>query len=281
MPSRPAVAPRQSPRTTVHDGATLRFTLLPLYVFTGVAVLGYALFGVNPALLVQLPPWASAFYARSFGFFAHGHIWLAMLILAGVLTVRTGARWLPAFGVVYAISLTSELAGTTWGVPFGAYAYDALLAPMWLDRVPVVIPLSWFFMALPSYALAARRFEGMAARVGVASLLLLAWDLALDPAMSYATRYWRWSDAGPYYGMPWLNLFGWYVTGVALMAVFVWRRAEAWTARIDAGWWRGFYGANLLLPLGMCVAAGLWGAVAATTSVLLVLGVLVTTRRPA
>ena len=50
-------------------------------------------------------------------------------------------------------------------------------------------------------------------------LLLLAWDLALDPAMSYATRYWIWGDEGPYYGMPWLNLFGWYVTGVVLMAV--------------------------------------------------------------
>jgi hypothetical protein len=31
-----------------------------------------------------------------------------------------------------------------------------------------------------------------------------------------------------------------------------------------------FYGANLLLPLGMSVAAGLWGAVAATVAALVV-----------
>jgi uncharacterized membrane protein len=48
----------------------------------------------------------------------------------------------------------------------------------------------------------------------LASFVLLSWDLSLDPAMSYATRYWIWGSTGAYYGMPWLNLFGWYVTGI-------------------------------------------------------------------
>jgi uncharacterized membrane protein len=114
--------------------------------------------------------------------------------------------------------------------------------------------------------------------VFVGSLVLLAWDLALDPAMSYATRYWIWGESGPYYGMPWLNLFGWYVTGVVLMLVFAWQRAERWTARIERRWWLGFYGANLLMPLGMCVAAGLWTAVVATLVVLAVLAVVLVPR---
>jgi putative membrane protein len=143
---------------------------------------------------------------------------------------------------------------------------------MWLERVPVVIPLSWFFMALPSYALAARVSDSPAVRVGAASLVLLAWDLALDPAMSFVTRYWSWGDAGPYYGMPWLNLFGWYVTGLVLMGVLAVFRAERWTARIGQRWWLAYYGANLALPLGMCAAAGLWPAVAATLGVLVLLG---------
>jgi uncharacterized membrane protein len=242
-----------------------------LYAFTVTAVAGYALFGRNPARLLDLPSWAITFYGASFGFFAQGHVWLAMVVLGAVLWAVAGARWLPAFGILYAISLSSELAGTTWGLPFGDYRYSPLLGPMWLDRVPVVIPMSWFFMAVPSYALAGRLSRSPAGRVAVGSFILLAWDLALDPAMSYATRYWIWGESGPYYGMPWLNLFGWYVTGVALMAVLAWRRAEEWTSRIGDGWWAAFYGANLLLPLGMSAAAGLWGAVAGTTIVLALL----------
>jgi hypothetical protein len=74
--------------------------------------------------------------------------------------------------------------------------------------------------------------------------------------------------------MPWLNLVGWYVTGVVLMAVFAALRVETWTSRIGARWWAGYYSANLLLPLGMCAAAGMWGAVLATLGVMSLLGVL-------
>jgi uncharacterized membrane protein len=239
-----------------------------LYVFTLAAVGGYAVFGRDPARLLGQPEWAIAFYERSFGFFALGQMGLAMLVLGVALAVRAGWRWVPAFAAVYVLSLSSELAGTTWGVPFGEYRYSAVLAPMWFDRVPALIPVSWFAMALPSYALVSVAVSRPAARILAGSLILLAWDLALDPAMSYATRYWVWEGTGPYYGMPWLNLFGWYVTGVALMTALVALRAERWTARIGTGWWLGFYGANLLLPLGMCAAAGLWTAVLATTAVL-------------
>jgi uncharacterized membrane protein len=238
--------------------------LVALYLLTVVAVTGYAVFGRDPSRLIGLSPVAVTIYAHSFGFFALSHIGLSMLVLALMLIARTGLRWLPSFALLYGISLASELAGTTWGIPFGEYRYSALLAPMWLDRVPAVIPLSWFCMAVASFALASRAIAGSAARIGVASVILLAWDLALDPAMSHATRYWIWSEAGPYYGMPWLNLLGWYVTGVVLMGALVLLRAERWTVRIGGRWWAGFYMANLLLPLGMCAAAGLWPAVFAT-----------------
>ncbi|HSJ25946.1 MAG TPA: carotenoid biosynthesis protein [Longimicrobiales bacterium] len=245
-----------------------RWGLVGLYAFTAAAVVGYGVFGQDPGRLVGLPQWAARFYAWSFSFFALGHVWLAMLVLAAVLWLRAGGRWLGVFVLAYAVSLGSELAGTTWGIPFGEYGYSELLAPMWLERVPVVIPMSWFFMALPSYALAALAVRSPWARIVTGSVILLAWDLALDPAMSYATRYWVWGESGPYYGMPWLNLLGWYVTGLVLMGVFAWRRSESWTSGVSPRWWAGFYGANLLMPLGMCAAAGLWLAVGATLGVL-------------
>jgi putative membrane protein len=100
------------------------------------------------------------------------------------------------------------------------------------------------------------------------SAILLAWDLALDPAMSYATLYWVWGEAGPYYGMPLLNLVGWYATGLVLMATLELLGARGWLERVSVTQTAAYYGANVLVPLGMCVLAGLWGAVAATTATL-------------
>ncbi len=241
-----------------------------LFGFTALSLVGFSTFGLHPELLPRVPQ-VAGFYGPAFRFFAVGQIWVAGAVLALFLLRRAGLRWLPAFAVLYGISLGSELLGTGYGIPFGDYRYSALLEPMWLGRVPVVIPLSWFFMAVPSYALARLALPGrerLARRVLLASAVLLAWDLSLDPAMSHATSYWVWGAPGAYYGMPWLNLFGWYVTGLALMGALALLRSDGWIAALPFPWLAAFYGANLLLPLGMSAAAGLWGAVLATLAVL-------------
>jgi putative membrane protein len=192
---------------------------------------------------------------------------LAFAALALFLVRHAGFRWLPAFAAVYALSLSSELAGTTVGLPFGPYSYTDGLGVKLFGHVPALIPASWFFMALPSYALARRRFPDRSragSRILLGSLVLVSWDLALDPAMSLVTKYWVWGTEGPYYGMPLLNLVGWYATGLGLMAALVALRTDQWVVNLSFPWLAAFYGANLLLPLGMSVTAGLWGAVAAT-----------------
>ena len=237
-----------------------------LFGFGGLALVGYGTFGLHPELLARIGD-GVRFYGPAFEFFGGVQIWLAGAVLALLLSRRVGARWLPSLLAVYALSLASELAGTTWGVPFGSYEYTALLGARWLDRVPVVIPLSWYTMALPAYALAMqRRRTGRVGRALLASAILLAWDLVLDPAMSHATLYWVWSDAGPYYGMPLLNLIGWYVTGLALMVVLSLLGVERWLAHVPLEQLVWYYGANLLVPAGMCLLAGLWGAGAAAAA---------------
>lgn len=245
-----------------------------LLAFSLVALAGYATFGRHPEWLAGLGERSQAVYAVAFGFFSQAQVWLAGTVLAVILAGYAGWRWLPALAAVYALSLASELAGTTWGVPFGAYRYTELLGPQWLSRVPVVIPLSWFTMALPSFGLALALLprSGAALRVLLGSFLLLVWDLSLDPAMSYATKYWVWGESGAYYGMPLLNLAGWYVTGVVLMLALWAGRAQEWLAAVPVRLLGGYYGANLALPLGMCVAAGLYGAALLSVLVLGVIG---------
>jgi uncharacterized membrane protein len=256
---------RERPMEEERRERVSRWALWVLYGFTGVTLLGYATFGVHPQLLAHVPQ-VAGFYAFAFRFFAVAHVWLAFLVLALFLALRVGWRWVPAFVALYLISLGSELAGTTTGLPFGEYRYSSLMDPMWFGHVPIVIPLSWFFMALPSYALALAAIPGSGrwlARVLLASTVLVSWDLSLDPAMSYATRYWIWGSTGAYYGMPWLNLFGWYVTGLVLMGALALLRSDGWIARLPLRWLAGFYLVNLALPVGMNMAAGLWGAVVA------------------
>jgi uncharacterized membrane protein len=247
---------------------TERTGLALLILFTVVALAGYATFGLRPELLAGRPG-AIMFYARSYSLFAQGQIWLAAAVVALVLVRRGGVRWLPAFAAVYVISLVAELAGTSWGLPFGDYAYGRGLGAAWLGKVPALIPVSWFLMAVPSYGLARLAFPGRTGLVLVfGSLILLTWDLVLDPAMSYATRYWTWAEPGPYYGMPMINLAGWFLTGLALMAALAALRSERWLDRVPVGFLVVYYAANLLMPLGMAVAAGLWGAVAVTAAAL-------------
>lgn len=241
-----------------------RWSLIVLAGFTAISVVGYGHFALNPGNLPSSGP-ALRFYSVSFGFFAQAHIVLAFGVLATALTRRLGVRWLPALAGVYLLSLGSEHLGTGYGLPFGSYEYTGLLGIRVGPRVPALIPLSWFLMAMPSWVLARAATHGrLGAAIPLGAVGLVLWDLALDPAMSSLTPYWRWDDTGPYYGMPWLNLLGWFGTGLGLMATLAASDAWAGFGRLPARWMATFYGIVLALPLGMLVAAGAWLAVGTT-----------------
>ncbi len=239
---------------------TDRAVLGAFLAFTAVAVVGYGTYGLHPELLPQSER-SLAFFTVSFELFARAHIVVAALALGWMLVGSVGLRWLIPFAAVYALSFTAEHVGTGHGIPFGGYAYTGLLGPKLGGRVPALIPVSWFLMALPSWVLARRGFREArwsVGRVVLGATWLTAWDLALDPAMSFLTPYWSWAEAGPYYGMPLVNLAGWFLTGLVLLSVLEtlsgWARLDA----LDSEWMLRYYGVMLLMPLGMLAAAGLW-----------------------
>jgi putative membrane protein len=243
-----------------------------VYAVSAASLAGFATFSLHPEMLSRSHV-SPETYGRILMIAPRAQILIAMAALVVFLVRRAGGRWVLPFAVVYAVSLGAELAGTTAGIPFGPYRYTDGLGIKWLGHVPALIPASWFMMALPSYAVATRCFPAtrdIAWRIALGSFILLSWDLALDPAMSFTTKYWIWDTSGPYYGMPILNLVGWFVTGVALMATFVLLRAGRWIGALPLSWLLGFYLANLVLPVGMSIAARLWGAVAATSAALAV-----------
>lgn len=235
--------------------------------FSGAALLGFATFGVHPQLLSHFS-WSVPIFAVSFRLFSLGQILVAAGAVCALLLLRAPLRWTIAFLAIYLVSLGSELSGTAVGFPFGPYHYTTLLGPKWFGLVPLVIPLSWFMMAIPSFHLALKAAPGggSAVHILLGTVILTLWDLALDPAMSYATPYWRWEVEGAYYGMPMVNLAGWLFTSLLIMGALVLLRAKEWVGGLPTRWLAIFYGTNLILPLGMAAAAGLVWAVLITVA---------------
>ena len=227
--------------------------------FAAMATVGYGTFGRHPQWLAPFP-WAMGFYGISQAFFGQLQIILSLGVLAWTLTTRVGGRWLPALAAGTLVGLGAELLGTGTGFPFGGYEYTSLLGISVLDQVPVLIPPSWFMMAAPIFIWVSP-IEPMWQRVTLAAALMVAWDLALDPAMSYLTRYWVWFEPGAYYGMPAVNLVGWFVTAGGVMLALELVGARRWAEQIPRRWAVAFFGANLLMPLGMLAVAGAWLAV--------------------
>jgi putative membrane protein len=229
------------------------------------SLLGYGIFTSRPDLLARFDPQAKVFVWAFHGF-AVGNMLFGGLAVAAEALARDGRRALWSILAVYFVSLGSELLGTTYGIPFGAYSYTALLGMKWFDRVPILIPLSWFTMAWACWILARRVSRGLAA-VLLGASLLVAWDLLLDPAMSRVTSYWIWGEAGAYYGMPWMNLVGWGVTGLLLLFLLHWLAPAPRGEARFAGW---VYLVNLALPLGFCLLNRYWlAAVLAPLSIAL------------
>jgi lycopene beta-cyclase len=120
---------------------------------------------------------------------------------------------------VAAAAWASEVLGSKTGFPFGAYRYTGALQPQLLG-VPLLIPLAWWMMLPPSWAVAQRltgRSSGPAF-VAVSALAFIAWDLFLDPQMVH-WGLWIWDAPGAYFGIPLVNFAGWLLVSALITAL--------------------------------------------------------------
>ncbi|GIV17549.1 MAG: hypothetical protein KatS3mg022_2984 [Armatimonadota bacterium] len=178
--------------------------------------------------LSQIPDWD--YTALTF--------WLGIInVLTGVLTALflMGYRegWKPALTLlVLCIVLAGgmELLGTTTGIPFGSYSYTDLLGPKFAGHVPYLIPPSWMMMLYPAMMMTQLLTPRAWARPVVAGFILTMWDFAMDPAMTTGFAYWQWHTEGGFYGMPYINWLGWWLTGTLVATVF-WKVCPGWQGR--------------------------------------------------
>ena len=238
-----------------------------------VILVGFATLALVTIVLAPTPPslmnspYAADVYAIANRYSGPLYVVLgALAVLAHATGALGGGRALAMLGAAFAISLVAELVGTGTGVPFGEYAYTPMLGYQLGGRVPFPIPLSWFYMLYGCLAMCGRLLPARddvrtrLAWAGVAGVMLTAWDISLDPAMSFATKHWYWIQEGPFYGMPWVNFAGWLLTGsVVAFAMLLVVPPSRFASRVSpASLPILVYAANGVMPLAMVARAGLW-----------------------
>ncbi|HZC06442.1 MAG TPA: carotenoid biosynthesis protein [Ktedonobacterales bacterium] len=230
------------------------------------AVTGMLVFMAHPALITSSPLIQQSFpYGEKLGGMIYIVLGAATMLVFGVAAL--GRRKTAIFFTVATLlPLTAELIGTSTGWPFGPYEYTDLLGAKILGKVPFTIPLSWFYMGFTAYLLASaitgllkvrgRTFWSLA----LGAWLLMAWDLALDPAMvrNQVFPFWNWYTHGVYFGMPLQNFVGWWFVGFLFMGLsrWLWRA----NAPVDLPVWLplGMYLVNMAFAMALSLSAGLW-----------------------
>lgn len=180
------------------------------------------------AWLAALAAWLVVMIATPLFTKAYGSQVFPMLASLGVLThlaaslaalsIHKTPRWiLKKSAVTLVITYSIELLGSTTGFPFGSYVYTTALQPQILG-VPLIIPLAWLMMLIPAWSTAAYILGDKRHRLVFAALtglVFTAWDFYLDPHM-VAHGLWRWQQPEGYFGIPWTNFLGWWLSSAAL-----------------------------------------------------------------
>ena len=137
-----------------------------------------------------------------------------------------------------------------------------------LFQVPVLLGLAYIGIGYVSWTLARLivRDNGIVTVPSLAALIMVGWDLSMDPVWSNLGHAWVWHEGGLYFGVPLSNFFGWYLTVYLIYQSFALylRRWPTEPRTLPAGFWRLaviFYGVcaagNLLVRPPVDLAAGI------------------------
>jgi len=101
-----------------------------------------------------------------------------------------------------------EFLGLKTGIPFGHYYYTKFLGPL-IGPIPLFIPVLWASLSFYAYQVG-KKFA--------MPFLMVALDLSFDPRFSGVL--WVWTSKTQYFGDPWTNFAGWFITAAVISIVF-------------------------------------------------------------
>ncbi len=114
------------------------------------------------------------------------------------------------------------------GFPFGHYYYTSGLGPK-LFLVPLLIGPAYFGTGYLAWVLSTVLIGEVRPKGSwfttfavpfIASFMMVAWDLGMDPTNSTIRHSWIWEQGGGYFGVPLTNYLGWFFTVYVFFQVF-------------------------------------------------------------
>jgi len=156
------------------------------------------------------------------------------ILLLFPFTLIHGMKRYPWKGIAVFIVITLIVSGIMenlsilTGFPFGHYYYTDALGPK-ITLVPIMIFPSYIAFGYLAWVLSililggVRRGSTIFTTVAVplvASFMMVAWDLSLDPIASTINQTWIWTQGGGYFGVPISNFLGWSLTVYIFFQLF-------------------------------------------------------------
>ena len=163
-----------------------------------------------------------------------------------------GARIYGSRAILVFVTLTlavgtfSESLSLRSGIPFGHYRFTELMGPKLLD-LPILLALAYVGMGYLSWVVA---FVILDCQSGpllgrkvvslplLASFVMTAWDLSMDPVWADIDHAWVWLSGGSYYGVPISNFLGWFLTAYVSYQLFALYLKGREIIPANAGDWR-------------------------------------------
>ena len=169
------------------------------------------------------------------------------------------------FSICFIVGNVFESLSVRTGFPFGRYYFTDVMGPK-LSVVPIMLGLAYLGMAYLSWTLALLILGNLPSLDKLrtvtlpiaASLIMVAWDLAMDPIWATILHAWVWVRGGVYFGVPLSNFFGWFLTVYVIFQLFaLYLRNHTFAVnRLPLRYWRLaviFYGVsatgNVLLAI--------------------------------
>lgn len=171
------------------------------------------------------------------------------VIPAALFAVIHGAKAYGGRGILVFAALClgvgnlSENVGILTGFPFGRYSFTNVMGPK-LFNVPVLLGLAYLGMGYCSWMLARlilRRGHVLLVPL-LASFIMVAWDLSMEPVWANLVHAWVWYQGGPYFGIPVTNFLGWFLTVYVFYQLFAiylqGRKPDPAVPPLPAAFWR-------------------------------------------
>ncbi len=201
----------------------------------------------------RLSPWVVAFRRILFVLFLieFGLIWVRLwrpdflfgdarwpegllLVLIGATTLASLSRQLPGQNVLLASIIIVGIGGAVQsldaltGIPFGHCVYTEHIGPQLFEPVPWAVPVLWLVAVLTCRGVARLILRPWRSGPhygfwlwGVSVVLIVIFDLGLEPFATQVKHYWVWSATKlgfNWYSAPWVNFVGWALTAAVILA---------------------------------------------------------------